>query len=1245
MASAHRCSKGHTWLPAADGAAETCPVCGDTPTPRLPQDGSEVTLAYVGPIPAHEPSFSSLTGMPGSSASQVEFGALPPSDGRPTTEFIAPLVPGYEILHEIGRGGMGVVYKARQLSLNRTVALKMILSGAHAGPAERERFRREAKSAAALQHSNIVQIFEVGEANGHPYLVLEHVEGGSLAQQIGNGTPWSASAAAALVEMLAHAMQYAHEQGIVHRDLKPGNVLLTGGRKTGDSSTTSHPSLAHAPKVTDFGLAKQIDEAVGSDGATRTGAVMGTPSYIAPEQASGKVHDIGPPADVYALGAILYELLTGRPPFRGASALDTVLQVLHDDPVSPKRLQSNVPRDLETICLKCLVKSPAKRYPSALALAEDLRRFLNGEPIRARPLSAWGRGVKWAKRHPALTVLGCATVLATVGLVSVLSVAYARVKDAVEQKEAEATAAQIARDRAEAEKVRAERLADENLKAKIKADEQAATLQVRSELNRRAAFALRLSQVAALCERDPRRASRMLDDESLCPPDLRDFTWAYLRRLCHREERVYADHSPRDASVPLSAVAHSNRGGFSVTGGQDGSVRVWDPRTGRTWAVLYGTTGAVNGLDVSEDGGVIAAAGADGAVRIWELPIDVLETARRTMTALSFLQPIVPAAIIRPRFTLDRAHAGGALCVAFAHDGKTFASGGADGKVRLWELPPRHPPALDAAVAGGAAAQRVTKVIREVLRVPIDAHPKSRVLCLAFSTDGTLASGGSDKAVRVWSADGARTIRTLPNHADAVLAVAFAPDGETLYTANNADPPTIRVISTTSWEDLRRLSGHSAAIHAMAVSHDGQLLASAGFDGTVRLWDADDGRERGLLYGHQKRVSGLAFGTDRRTLISAGMDGVARVWRTTPRANDAANVTDPQWDMARQFRYRPPAAGRDRALASAAVGANGNTLIFGEVRGLSAWLGEAARGRPTGVSVPGVLPLWRLPVDAPPAEVKAVAVLRDGRGVVAALPNELMYWRVNPTGNRPMTPGALMPAIMSKTVRMPTPKPVKAMATDASGTLLATIDGGGVRVWNMRSLLFPPEAPVPPQLVLAVPDAFAVAFDPTGERLAVAVTDGIRIVTRTGQLLGVVPNAHDGKIESIAFDAAGTTLATGDSEGRVRVWNVSVDGTVTPRTTMTGHTLGVESLAFSPDGRTLASGSDDRTVILWDPVTGQERAVLTEHVDKVIRVQFTPDGASLYTVSRDGVVRRWRAEPPRPTPTPGSNQLQPLHGE
>jgi formylglycine-generating enzyme required for sulfatase activity len=314
----------------------------------------------------------------------------------------APSVPGYEVLGLLGKGGMGVVYKARQAGLGRLVALKMILHAEFAGAEERARFHAEAEAVARLSHPHVVQIHEVGEHRGLPYFSLEFCPGGSLADKLG-GTPWEARPAAALVRTLAGAVEAAHRAGVVHRDLKPANVLLT---EEGE------------PKVTDFGLAKRLGEA----GRTRTGAVMGTPSYMAPEQAGGN-KDVGPAADVYALGAILYELLTGRPPFRGATSLDTVLQVLSDEPVPVRRLQPRVPRDLETIVHKCLHKDPARRYASAQALAEDLGRFEVGEPIVARPVGPLERAAKWVKRRPGIAALWAAVVL--VGLAGLGSFAWA----------------------------------------------------------------------------------------------------------------------------------------------------------------------------------------------------------------------------------------------------------------------------------------------------------------------------------------------------------------------------------------------------------------------------------------------------------------------------------------------------------------------------------------------------------------------------------------------------------------------------------------------------------------------------------------------------------------------------------------------------------------------------------------------------------------------------------------------------
>jgi serine/threonine-protein kinase len=306
-------------------------------------------------------------------------------------------VAGYEIISVLGRGAMGVVYKARQRGLDRLVALKMILSGEHASEMDLNRFRAEANAVAQCHHPGIVQIYEVGEDAGRPFFSLEFVDGQSLHSKI-QGTPLPPKEAATLLKKMAEAMAYAHERSIIHRDLKPANVLLTEGGE---------------PKIGDFGLAKRIQD--DESGMTRTGTVLGTPSYMSPEQAEGRIHDIGPLADVYSLGAVLYDMLTGRPPFRGTSMLDTLEQLRTREPVPPMQFQPGVPRDLETICLKCLQKDPARRYASAEELAADLGRFLRGEPILARPVSLAERLVRWCRRNPGKASVIVAAVLGVIG--------------------------------------------------------------------------------------------------------------------------------------------------------------------------------------------------------------------------------------------------------------------------------------------------------------------------------------------------------------------------------------------------------------------------------------------------------------------------------------------------------------------------------------------------------------------------------------------------------------------------------------------------------------------------------------------------------------------------------------------------------------------------------------------------------------------------------------------------------------
>jgi serine/threonine-protein kinase len=416
--------------------AQVCPMCG-APTELATEDLLGALTTVDGEMPPPP------TPLPAAVAQLAAGLLVAPERAGPAG---LPLVAGYEILGPLGRGGMGLVYQARDLKSGRVVALKMIRGGAHAEPRDLARFRTEAEAVAQLQHPHIVQIYEVGEQDGWAYFALEFVPGGSLARQLA-GRPQPAGLSAKLVETLAQAMDYAHQRGIIHRDLKPANILMNSPQRHKEhkedrdkdeeerlsddaqaSSLTSPSSLCSlwlcgefTPKISDFGLAKRLEPEPATSAHrdwTQTGEVLGTPSYMAPEQTWGRPGDVGPAADVYALGAILYECLTGRPPFQAATSLDTLLQVRSEEPVPPRRLVPSVPRDLETICLKCLRKEPRRRYQSAAALAEDLRRFQAGEPVQARPAAAWERALRWARRRKTVAALVGLCGLAILSLVA-----------------------------------------------------------------------------------------------------------------------------------------------------------------------------------------------------------------------------------------------------------------------------------------------------------------------------------------------------------------------------------------------------------------------------------------------------------------------------------------------------------------------------------------------------------------------------------------------------------------------------------------------------------------------------------------------------------------------------------------------------------------------------------------------------------------------------------------------------------
>jgi WD40 repeat protein/tRNA A-37 threonylcarbamoyl transferase component Bud32 len=780
----------------------------------------------------------------------VEAVTLPPASAPGAVPADIPVqVPGYEILNVLGRGGMGVVYRARQLKLNRTVALKMILAGGHASADDQFRFLREAEAVAQLQHPNIVQVFESGQHQGLPYFTLEFVPGGSLADRV-REHPLPPAEAAQVVERLAPGMAYAHERGIVHRDLKPENVLL------GEDGT---------PKLADFGLVKRLPTEPGLSvpgGLTQSGAIMGTPSYMAPEQAGGQSREVGPATDIYALGAVLYRLLTGRPPFQAATPLDTILQVLHNEPVPPGQLQPKVPRDLETICLKCLQKEPKKRYGSAAALAEDLRRFREGEPILARPVGMLERALKWGRRRPAQAALVAVVLGAALSLLG--GGVWFTLKLDQERRRAEHLAQEEGKARADAqEKERQADLARRD--ALDKAEKLRREQQEKEKQLERAELALYVNRVAfADRETEARnfpRSNAILDQ---CRRDYRNWEWHHLR---------YRNHYPIPPQTwdghagAVRGVAFSPDGSRLASASQDRTVQVRDVRSGAVTLSLKGHTGPVTGVAFSPNGTRLASASQDQTVKVWDA---------RTGIEIGSLQ----------------GHTGAVLGVTFSPDGNRLASAGGDATVKVWDV----------------RAGRDERTLR--------GHT-GPVISVAFSPDGSrLASASLDKTVRGWDARSGAEVLTIKEQ---VSCVAFSPDGSRLagslsrFVAN-----MVKVWDARSGAEIRSLSSSLSSPGVMACqgygvsfSPDGKLLACASrvgdFGTKVNVWDMRTGAEIVTLQGFKSYddvATALAFSPDGSRLAGAcgnpdnpGTPGQVKVWDTRFGV-EVRSVRDDVWSLA-----------------------------------------------------------------------------------------------------------------------------------------------------------------------------------------------------------------------------------------------------------------------------------------------------------------------------------------------------------
>ncbi len=1013
-----------------------------------------------------------------------------------------PRIAGYETLKVLGRGGMGVVYLARQTGLARLVALKTVLAGAHASSEQRERFHTEAQAVARLQHPHIVQIYEIGEADGQPYLSMEYLGGGSLADEL-NGKPWPWRSAATLLATLAGAMHHAHQRGIVHRDLKPGNVLLQkdegraqkdeGGRMKDekermplDVSNPSLPFIIHPspfilPKITDFGIAKLL---VGGVTQTHSGATLGTPGYMAPEQI-GASDSVGPAADIHALGAILYELLTGRPPFHAEGMLETLDQIRFQEPVSPRRLVASIPLDLETICLKCLHKDPGRRYQSALDLVEDLRRCLAGEPILARPISAWERGVRWLRRNPAraaLLAVSCLAALALAGMAVGMSYS-ARLKSFNNELGMAIQRAEVSQAEAEDQRTTVKRMERwvRYLRDVHLADEAWQGGQLR--------------RIPALLEG--------------CPSGLRGWEWHYLHGLAGKDGRSLQH------SAGVFAVAFDPSGRRLASGCQDGSVWFWDVATGTSRIASERHTGTVWSVAFSPDGRFLASAGDDRCVRVWNA-----DTGRLVRILRKYGAPL--------------------RCLAFSPDGKTLAAAGKEGTIKLWNP------------ESGSEIRTLE-------------GNRGGVLALAFAADGRhLASGGADRAVRLWDPDSGALLRVLHGHTEDVNGVAFKPDGTALasvgadgtlrtWDAASGRPLAIYYPSQKNaflgvafgtggrlaaasesrmvylWDEglLRTFRGHNHRIQGVAFSPNGKLLASASPDWTVKLWDVDASQESRALPIQSDRVLGAAFSPDGRCITDVALDGTVRRWEVKN-----GQLLD-RWEADLE-RPRAVAFSIDgRLLASA--GRRGSIRCYDlTTKSVQRVFQHGAPARAVAFSPDGqrlasggddgIVKVWDMAggrllftCTGHSGPVRAVAFSPDGVSLASGSLDGARLWSA--------ATGEVLAPLAEETPR------VVALAFSPEGRLAVAQMGGNITVWDCASRLRRAAMVGHSAMV------WGLAFTPDGKRLASASRDmTVKLWDTASGQETLTFRGFTSEVSSVAFSSEANCLVTADQGGSVRLW-------------------------------------------------------------------------------------------------------------
>ena len=1108
-----------------------------------------------------------LKGLAGSLLPRQERGDLGPSaDARANGAMSAGADFGeYELIEELASGGMGVVFKARQKKLGRIVALKTIKPSALRNDTDAiQRFRIEAAAVARLDHPQIVPIYEMGEYDGFPFISLKLIAGGDLERQ-GSRFRDHPQAIAQLMREVALAVHYAHLRGILHRDLKPSNILLD-----------EHD----VPHVTDFGLAK----CAGNDsGLTQTGLILGTPSYMAPEQVSGHRDEVTTAVDVYGLGAVLYKLLTGKPPFQGDSVYETLRRVREQEPLSPSASGKGVDRDLEAVSLKCLEKDPHRRYCSALAVAADLDRWLSGEPIAARPIGRIQRAWRWCRRNPIVASLSgsVAALLVTVAVGATVA-AIREKRTAGSEHEARLLADSSARE----SRSRLVRMNVENGVRIVDQGDYTGALPWFAE-------ALRLDRddpVAAATHR--LRLGTILNQ---CP---------ILERLFTHEGKIL-----------WATLDHSGR--RLATGSADQTARIWDLTTGEALGAPLSHDGPVNWVEFQSDDTRLLTASDDGTVRIWNTadgkPSGGRWLAHGSAVRVARFSPDgrrVVSGGVDGTIWLWEADAGTSLgrqqrlgselwCLAFSPDGSKVASGASDGKASVWQV-----------TDGG-------------LRLIGKLTHRSTVRDVAFSPDGTrLLTSSHDFTARVWDVKSGSPITPELTHGRWVFHAEFSPDGQRVVTASHDG--TARVWDAQTGRAITPAAGpmrHSIAVRDACFSPDGGRVATAGFDGMARIWDAASGEPLSPPLYHGGVLRHVRFTPDGSRVLTVGSDSTARLWNLTTVGSSAVTVE--------------LAAGANHAVFDPGGRRFATACADGTARVWDATTGHPlapvmSHGR--GVTHVAFRGDGRLIATAAFDSTARIWDAQTGAPVTPPLMHEdTVIWLVfSPDGSR-LASGSAGGTVRTwdvATGRLAAP-PVKHdnevvhLAYSPDGRMLASASKDGTaRVWDATTGV---------SLMPAIrheTGVSCVAFHPSGRVLVTACTDGTLAECEaqqweigSGRRVGP-PLRHGDGVLWVAYSPDGSRLATASEDRTARIWDATTGAPITPPLQ---HRHQVCSLEFSSDGRRLATCSEDGSARVWDAATGEPISTPFphEHETKIAFVTFRRDGGAILTSGRDGTVRVW----------------------